>query len=275
MKKIISVLMAILAVSALLVSLSAVSFNDVPTDAYYADAAERMAEKGILSGFGDGRYYGDWELTRAQFAALACKLLGKVDEATALAGKTSFADVPETHWSTGYVNYAVANKIINGDGDGNFRPDDSVKYEEAIKVIVCVLEPNKTIAIDPTDWSKNFISEANALGITNNLMGQKGEFMKRSDIAVIADAAFSILETKAEETSVATTTKKQGGGGSSAPSAIVTTAATTENVAEPEETVEVTTTVTTEAVTTEEVTTEFSLPSFVDDGNSLPFIEEE
>lgn len=194
----------------LMLGVSAV-FVDVPSDAYYADAAERMADRGILSGFGDDRFYGDWELTRAQFAALACKMLGKVDEAAALAGKTVFTDVPETHWSTGYVNYASANKIINGDGDGNFRPDDPVKYEEAIKVIICVIEPNNNIKIDKDDWSKNFISEAKKLGLTDNLIGKKGEPLKRSDIAVIADKGMSYLDEKnqAEETSI--TTRKDTG----------------------------------------------------------------
>ena len=207
MKKIYIISICVLVVLACTIFAFSATFSDVPSDAYYADAAERMAEKGILSGFGDGRFYGDWELTRAQFAALACKLLGKVDEAVALAGETPFADVPETHWSTGYVNYAVANKIINGDGDGNFRPDDSVKYEEAIKVIICVLYPDNNITVDPTDWSKNFISEAEKIGLTDNLIGKKGEFMKRSDIAVIADKAVSIFEAEAAETTTVTTKK--------------------------------------------------------------------
>ncbi len=200
-------LIAILSAFVIIVA-TATSFVDVPEDAYYAEAAERMAEKGILSGYGDGYFYGNDLLTRAQFAALACKILGKVNEATALVGETVFADVPETHWSTGYVNYAVANKIINGDGDGNFRPDDSVKYEEALKVIVCIIEPDNNITIDPSDWSKNFISEAKKLGLTDNLVGEKGEFIKRSDIAVLADNAVTAIENTAEETEKVSTTVK-------------------------------------------------------------------
>lgn len=222
----IAALICVVALFAVFASTS--SFTDVPEDAYYAEAAERMSAAGILSGFGDGRFYGDWELTRAQFAALACKLLGKVDEATALAGATQFTDVPATHWSTGYVNYTAANGIINGDGDGKFRPDDSVKYEEALKVIVCLLEPDKDIAIDPADWSKNFISEAEKLGITDNLIGKKGEFMKRSDIAVVADVAYSVLS--ADEEAVTTTTKKSTTGTSDP---VSTTAATSTSASEP------------------------------------------
>ena len=241
----------ILLCSALLVSIAAGSFTDVPSDAYYAEAAERMAKEGILSGFGDGRYYGDFELTRAQFAALACKLLGKVDEAVALAGKTDFADVPETHWSTGYVNYAAANKIINGDGDGKFRPDDSVKYEEAIKVIVCVLKPDNNIVIDKNDWSKNFIVEAEKLGLLSNLIGKKGEYMKRSDIAVIADAAYAVLGSKMPGSS--STTKRPSTNKPSSGNTSVT------------ETTE----------TTTQKTPAHSLPPFVNNGTVLPFSPEE
>jgi hypothetical protein len=87
-------------------------------------------------------------------------MLGKADEAASLAGKTAFVDVPETSWCTGYVNYAVANKIINGDGDGNFRPDDPVKYEEVIKVVVCVLGLDEDVKIEYTfeirnEWNTN------------------------------------------------------------------------------------------------------------------------
>lgn len=205
---------------------AATSFKDVPADAYYAEAAERMADRGILSGFGDGYYYGDQTVTRAQIAALVCKMLGKADEATSLAGKTAFVDVPETNWSTGYVNYAVANGIISGDGDGNFRPDDPVKYEEVVKVIVCVLGLDENVKIDPNDWSKEFIEAADAAGLLGNLTGKKGEYMKRSDIAVICDAAMTVLDNVAEETAATTTTKKPSSSGT--PS--VTTAVTTPKV---------------------------------------------
>ena len=254
MKKVICIVAALVFFS--FVTVSALYFTDVSEDAYYAEAAERMADAGILSGFGDGRFYGDWELTRAQFAALACKLLGKVDEATALAGKTAFDDVPATQWSTGYVNYASANGIINGDGDGKCRPDDSVRYDDAIKVIVCVLKPNADIAIDPTDWSKNFIAEAEKLGLTDNLIGSKGEYMQRSDIAVIADAAYSILNADVEETVEVVTTAATTSKPSYPSSSSSTTKATTE-----------TTTVVTTTVITDELHPEITLGE-----NDLPIL---
>ena len=53
------ILIAVVAAVALTVAFSAfaASFSDIPSGAYYEGAADRMAEKGILAGFGDGRFY--------------------------------------------------------------------------------------------------------------------------------------------------------------------------------------------------------------------------
>ena len=193
-------------------------------------------------------------ITRAQVAALVCKMLGKVDEATALAGKTVFTDVPETSWCTGYVNYAVANGIISGDGDGRFRPDDQVKFEEVVKVIVCVLGLDENVKVDPADWSKEYIEAADAANLLRNILSKKGEFMLRSDIAVVCDAAMKVLDENAdaESASSVTTTKKKVDKDDEDDEPVVTTKTTTKvttsNNDEPDDT-----TVTTER-TTERIT---------------------
>lgn len=242
-KAIISFVVFVLAISSISFVISAASFVDVPEDAYYAEAAERMAAKGILTGYGDGYYYGSHNVTRAQMAVVACRVLGKEPEAKALAGKTTFNDVTDAHtWATGYINYAVANGIFVGDGDGNFRPDDNVKYEEAVKVIVCVLGLDKDVKIDPTDWSKEYIEAADKAGLTQKLTGKKGEAMLRSDVAVLCDSSVTVLETKTE-TEATTTTKKATTGsvtGNNKP-AVTTDTTTTTTAPEPVETTEATT----------------------------------
>ncbi|MBQ4557464.1 MAG: S-layer homology domain-containing protein [Clostridia bacterium] len=241
MKKIIATLLLIVLFMTAILTVVASPFRDVADDAYYAAAAERMAKLGILTGYDDGLFYGHHYVTRAQMAALGCKILGKVDEALSLAGKTVFNDVDEKGWYTGYINYAVANGIVIGDGDGNFRPDDKVKYEEAIKVIICVLGLDKDIVVDPADWSKGYLEAAKKMGLTNNLKGKKGEYMVRGDVAVICDAGVTASKEINKETVTSTvkttttttpskpvepevTTKKPS---VNKPSASTTTAATT------------------------------------------------
>ncbi len=209
MKKIAFFVLPILILLMMFVTIYASSFADVAEDDYYAGAAERMAARGIIVGYEDGLYHGERSLTRAQMATLACKMLGKADEAAALAGKTVFSDVNEDGWYCGYINYAVANGIVVGDGNGKFRPDDMVKYEEAVKVVLCVIGRGDGIRIDSTDWSKEYLKRADELKITQNLVGKKGEYMVRGDIAVLCDAALALVES--EEAGRTSTTKKQGG----------------------------------------------------------------
>ncbi len=192
MKKLYSFVILLL-IAAMIIGVAAVKFNDVADGVYYAEAAERMSERGILSGYGDGNFHGDESVTRAQIAALVYKMLGEGD-LKKYSGKSDFTDVSESAWYAPYVAYAVENKIIVGDGDGRFRPDDYVKYEEVIKVIVCVLGLDKGVKIDKNDWSKEYIEAAEKAGLTDELIGKKGTPMLRSDIAVICDAAMAVLD---------------------------------------------------------------------------------
>ena len=247
MKKIAFLALPILILLMLFITICATSFADVAEDDYYAGAAERMAARGIIVGYEDGLYHGERSLTRAQMATLACKMLGKAEEAAALAGKTVFSDVNEEGWYCGYINYAVANGIVVGDGDGNFRPDDMVKYEEAVKVVLCVIGKADGIKIDSTDWSKEYLKRADELKITQNLVGKKGEYMVRGDIAVLCDAALSLVE--GEEAGRTSTTRKPAGNGGRPSSPVRVPETTTETTTE------------TESVTTQTTTFENQLPA--------------
>lgn len=209
MKKISIIIISAVLIMAAVLYVSSAGFIDVPEYAYYAEAAARMNEKGILTGYGDNCYNGDDNITRAQMAVVAVRLLGKEGEAKRMTGATVFDDFDDSlDWATGYVNYASGAKIINGDGDGTYRPNDSVKYEEVIKIIVCVLGLDDGVTIDPADWSKEYIEVADKAGLLEGLIGKKGEPMKRSDIAIICDASVDVLEKRVSAVTAEATTEK-------------------------------------------------------------------
>ena len=97
-------------------------------------------------------------------AVIICKMLGKTADAEKAKGKTSFADVAAGHWASGFINTAVESGIIVGDGDGNFRPEDEVKHEEAVKMVICALGINVTP--DSSDWSKPYLDAASEKALT-------------------------------------------------------------------------------------------------------------
>lgn len=178
-------------------------FTDVKVDDYYAEAAEILAELGIISGYPDGTYGAEKAITRAEMAAIVCRIIDKEVEAEKAKGETIFDDVAGDYWASGYINIAVKEGIINGDGNGKFRPEDEVKYEEAIKMIVCALGYAEGIEVDSIDWSRPYIEFADKKGITADLMGKKGEAAMRGDIAVMSYAGIKALEADVKASSVA------------------------------------------------------------------------
>lgn len=186
MKHLISFLIiAVISIGAVF-PVGAASFSDIHDTDYFASAASLLKEFGVLDGYPDGTFKPQNSITRAEMAAIVCRLIAKDEEASLLAGETEFLDVSNDHWATGYINFSSSTGIINGDGDGKFRPADPVKYEEAIKMVVCALGYGEDIEIDPEDWAAGYIKLAEEKGITKNLTGQKGIAATRGDIAVMA-----------------------------------------------------------------------------------------
>lgn len=91
----------------------------------------------IIEGFDDGSYHLNEALTRAQFAALALRLLGVYD--TEGFTKGDFYDVSPEHWAVGCISAANGLNLMNGYADGSFLPDKNVTLNEAVKILLCAL----------------------------------------------------------------------------------------------------------------------------------------
>ena len=136
LKKVIA-LVAVLAMVLSTVALGA-TYTDVAEDSAYSTAVESLSKLGIVTGYEDGTYGPEKTVTRAEMAALIARIQGYGETAKAQTN-TAFADVPASHWASGYVAYAANQNIVNGYGDGTFGPEDTVKYEQAVTMIMRTL----------------------------------------------------------------------------------------------------------------------------------------
>lgn len=84
----------------------------------------------------NGAYRLDDTIIRSEVAKMAIHALGLEDAAESSKGQTMFDDVSTDHWANGYINLAVSQGIIEGDGDGNFRPNAPISYAEAMTIMV-------------------------------------------------------------------------------------------------------------------------------------------
>lgn len=174
---------ALIAVFAMVLTTAtfAASFPDVEAGSAAAEAISTLADLSILKGDENGNYNPDAVVTRAEMATIIARIQGYEGDIAATA--TSFTDVPSTHWASGYVALAAGQGIVNGYGDGKFGPDDTVKYEEAIKMIMVTLgyEP---MAADQGGYPAGYIAAANSQKVLSGVTGGvTGQGCARSTIA--------------------------------------------------------------------------------------------
>ncbi|WP_190276179.1 InlB B-repeat-containing protein [Paenibacillus sp. JDR-2] len=107
-----------------------VSFSDM-SNHWSKNAVNDMASRLIVGGAGDGLFYPDKAITRAEFAAIIVRALGLRMEN----GASSFSDVKASAWYSDDVQTAYSHQLINGYPDGNFHPNDSITREQAMTII--------------------------------------------------------------------------------------------------------------------------------------------
>ena len=94
------------------------------------ERALALQDAGILSGFPDGSFGLDRQLTRAESVAVTLRALGVNDEAGKTAYEPIFPDVPKGHWAAGYIIYAYRNGMIECVSGAAFEPERYVTAQE-------------------------------------------------------------------------------------------------------------------------------------------------
>ncbi len=105
-------------------------FVDVPKDHWAEQGIHEMASLGVISGTGDDRYDMDANLQRGDLAAMLFRLSNGDAEYT-----SSFEDVPADKYYAKSVVWASEVGIVRGDGNGRFRPENSITREELAVVL--------------------------------------------------------------------------------------------------------------------------------------------
>ena len=105
------------------------SFSDVAADAWYCQSVSTLSGMGIITGYPDGTFRPNANITRAEFATL----LSRFTEAKT-ASAASFTDTA-SHWARNAIETASANGWVTGYPDGTFRPNNSITRAEAMTMI--------------------------------------------------------------------------------------------------------------------------------------------
>ena len=162
-------------------------FPDVDEAAAYAEAVGVLQNMGIMQGEPDGNFHPSNKVTRAQMAAIICRVLGEEHDLTF--NGTQFLDVPETHWANSYVARVASLGIVNGYGDGSFGPEDTVTYAQALTMIVRTmgLEENAVMA---GGYPDGYIKVAVENGLAGEFSADQNELLTRWQVAEIVFGVF-------------------------------------------------------------------------------------
>lgn len=133
----------------------------------YEDYVKALESYGIISGYPDGTFKPSKTLTRAELTAIALNMK-KVNLNDYEVKTNNFSDVPENHWAYKTINYAAENGIVNGYGNGLFKPDSEVKYSEALAILINLAGYGKQVDALSEGWPYNYISFAEKWNITKD-----------------------------------------------------------------------------------------------------------
>lgn len=154
-------------------------FADLDDVEWAVEAITALAEKGIVSGGGDGRFNPNNSVTREEFTKMTVLACGMYNSGA----ECDFSDVGKDDWYYSYVASAVDRGIIKGIGDGAFGAGSRITRED-MAVIVKRTADAAGISFAQTkpvsefadsymisDYAKESINELYCAGIINGVGG--------------------------------------------------------------------------------------------------------
>ena len=180
MKKTLSLIISLIFIFASSVQ----AFALEPTEGQLVD----LKGYGIMEGDPDGELRLGDNINRSEAVKMACSLLGLVPQD---GQSSSFPDIAPGHWASGWIDMAHSIGLVEGDDNGNFRPQDSVTNEEYIKLLVIALgfEP---MADARGGFPAGYTMVASQQGITEGFEFEVNAPAKRGDIAIMTARALDI-----------------------------------------------------------------------------------
>ena len=147
----------------------------------HTDEAEKVQVVqllGIMNGDESGNLNLDNTVTRAEFVKMLINASVYKDSVSNTA-VALFPDVTSAHWAAPYISVAVKNGYITGYLDGNFRPDNTVKLEEAVTVVL------KLLGYTNSDFQGIYpdaqLAKYKEISLDTAMLANKGEHLTRRE----------------------------------------------------------------------------------------------
>ena len=171
------------------------------------DPLESLENMGIIEGYEDGELHPERTLTRAEFAAILSRAYPDVitHELAYM-----FSDLAEEHWAYQEVQRAVNAGWLKGFGDGTFRPDENITFEQAVTVMCRV----SGIIMYGAEYPADYLSAAIEYSLTDGVDALIGEVINRGQAAQLIVNALNYKKSEIDGNSILGAVSGGSGGGS-------------------------------------------------------------
>ncbi|MEA4934292.1 MAG: S41 family peptidase, partial [Lawsonibacter sp.] len=109
------------------------SFSDISGTTFEKEI-ETLTASELLSGYADGTFRPDAFITRAEFCAMVSTALNLPSSGKPL----PFSDTDDSAWYSNAVSAMSSLGFLSGYGDGTFRPNSTITYEEMVTILSSV-----------------------------------------------------------------------------------------------------------------------------------------
>lgn len=106
-------------------------FTDVSRSDWYYQFVDYVTSKGYFNGTSETTFAPAENMTRAMFVTVLFRFHGAKGDRS----QSAFTDVAPGEWYTDAINWAAANRIVDGVGDGKFAPNDPITRAQMCTMI--------------------------------------------------------------------------------------------------------------------------------------------
>ncbi len=132
MKKFLSFILSAVILLSAVITVSAASFSDVKSSAWYYSSVNYVSDKGIMQGTSSGKFSPNANLTRAMGVTLIHRLAGTP---SASGASIPFTDVKSGQWYTDAVKWAYKNGIVTGKSSTYFDVNGDITRAEFATIL--------------------------------------------------------------------------------------------------------------------------------------------
>ncbi|MBQ8002094.1 MAG: S-layer homology domain-containing protein [Clostridia bacterium] len=160
-------------------------YPDPNIDSWAVESVNKAHEYGLMSGTAKGWFEPQREITRAEFTAIVCRMLGLDTDAPF---EQKFTDVTPSDWHYGYVMAAYNAGYVTGMSDTIFSPSSYITREQMAVLVARIInatgnESDVYLFADGYDvsaWARVSVAAVNKTGLMTG--DQFGQFLPKANV---------------------------------------------------------------------------------------------